>query len=332
MHRRPQSRICRLAWVAALAAVIAAGSTPPATGDEASAQRAQRLNAVAHWGYWLSGFDVDAVAAAPHDLMVIDNGVSARRKFVRERTAEEVARMKQRSNGGARILLSYLSIGEAERYRAYWRPEWHEPGKGPPWLGEANPNWDGNYAVQFWHPDWRRLMFGTPESYVDTIIAQGFDGMYLDRADAFEQWEASHPSARSDMVSFLTELADYARAKNPRFLVIMQNAEELLDEPAVLDSIDGIAKEDLLYGVDGPAEPNQPDEVTDSLLQLRIALGTGRKVLVVEYLSELAKMEEAAKHIRAEGFVPYFAPRLLDCLNPPAVPGANRTLPPHPCH
>jgi hypothetical protein len=29
----------------------------------------------------------------------------------------------------------------------------------------------------------------------------------------------------------------------------MQNAEELIEESSVLDAIDGIAKEDLLYGV-----------------------------------------------------------------------------------
>ena len=56
-----------------------------------------------------------------------------------------------------------------------------------------------------------------------------------------------------------------------------------------------------------------------SLKQLRMARDAGRKVLVVEYLSDPVKVTAAAKRILDEGFVPYFAPRLLNCLNPPAA-------------
>ena len=108
----------------------------------------------------------------------------------------------------------------------------------------------------------------------------------------------------------------------------MQNAEELLDDPKVLDSIDGIAKEDLFFGVDKPETPNEPEDVAFSLKQLRMARDAGRKVLVVEYLSDPAKIAAAGKQIVDEGFLPYFAPRLLDCLNPPAVPLPHRDISP----
>jgi hypothetical protein len=54
-------------------------------------------------------------------------------------------------------------------------------------------------------------------------------------------------------------------------------------------------------------------------------------VLVVEYLKDPGKMAAAATRIREEGFVPYFAPRRLHCLNPPAVLDASGSLPDHPC-
>ena len=288
--------------------------------DNAPEARAQRLRPVRNWGYWLSSFAINDVVTAPHDLLVVDNGVSANRRFMRQRTREEVARMKQRPDGSSRVLLAYLSFGEAERYRAYWRPEWYDRNKKPAWLGTANPEWDGNYFVRYWAPEWQALMFGTPESYLDIIMAQGFDGVYLDRADAFSYWEKTRPSAQRDMALFLRRLSDYAHKRNPEFLIVMQNAEELLDDPKVLDSIDGIAKEDLFFGVEKPATPNQPEDVAFSLKQLRMARDAGRKVLVVEYLRDPAKMTAAAKQIANEGFLPYFAPRLLDCLNPPAVP------------
>ena len=55
---------------------------------------------------------------------------------------------------------------------------------------------------------------------------------------------------------FTTNLAQAARANDPYFLVIMQNAEELVAHKAVVDAIDGIAKEDLFYGVDHKATEN----------------------------------------------------------------------------
>ena len=304
--------------------------------DSAAAERRRRIGAVRNWGYLLNSIDAAIVASAPHQLLVIDNGISANRRFVRELAREgEVARMKQHPDGSPRILLAYLSIGEAERYRSYWRPEWYDTAKRPVWLGDVNPIWDGNYDVQFWHPDWQRLMFGAPEAYLDRILAQGFDGAFLDRADVWAKWEKVRPSARADMVTFVRRLAEHARKRSPDFLMVMQNAEELLDDTQLMSAIDGVAKEDLLYGIDHTEAANRPEDVTGSLKYLQMARRAGRKVLVVEYLSDPIKMTAASKRIVEQGFVPYFAPRLLNCLNPPAVsatPGsAAAALPEHPC-
>jgi cysteinyl-tRNA synthetase, unknown class len=300
-------------------------------GDGAAAERRRRMSAVQTWGYWLSSFAINGVAASPHDLLVIDNGVSPDGRFQRERAADEMARMKVRPDGSRRILLSYLSIGEAERYRPYWQPDWYDPAKKPTWLGDENPDWPGNFHVRYWHPDWQQLIFGAPDSYLDRILAQGFDGIYIDRADAFFLWEHGRTSARDDMAAFVTRLADYARRKDPQFMIVMQNAEELLDNDQVMKVVDGIAKEDLLYGIDKPEQPNKAGDVRWSLKFLQLAQKAGRKVLVVEYLSNPDKMAVAAKRILYEGFVPYFAPRLLDCLNPPGIPNETGRLPEHPC-
>jgi cysteinyl-tRNA synthetase len=297
----------------------------------APAERGARIGRVGNWGYWLSSFTVAGVSAAPHDLLVIDSEISANRTFEREFRPEEVARMRRRPDGSSRVLLAYLSIGEAERYRPYWHEEWYDPARKPVWLEKENRRWAGNYAVQFWNPDWQQLIFGKPESYLDRIVAHGFDGVYLDRADAFFDWRKRQPSARADMVTFIASLAAHARSRNPEFLVVMQNAEELLEDAAVLDAIDGIAKEDLLFGVRRAQEANKPGDVIWSIDLLQRAQEAGRKVLVVEYLKDPEKITAAATRLREEGFVPYFAPRKLDCLNPPAVPDEAGSLPEHPC-
>ena len=65
-------------------------------------------------------------------------------------TAAEVASLKIKANEDSRLVIAYMSIGEVEDYRYYWRTE----GKSspPPWLAEENPNWPGNYKVRYWEP------------------------------------------------------------------------------------------------------------------------------------------------------------------------------------
>lgn len=318
-----------------LSAVIAVVSeTPvlaqaPSTDEDAAAKRRQQMGAVRNWGYWLSSFDVPGVAAAPHDLMVIDNELSADRSFEREFTPAEVERMKHRPDGSPRVLLAYLSISEAERYRRYWQQDWYDPSKKPDWLGRENRRWVGNFAVEYWRPEWQRLIFGESDSYLDRIMAQGFDGIYIDRADAFLDWQKLYPAARAEMAAFVARLADYARERNPQFLIVMQNAEELIEDARVLDAIDGIAKEDLLYGVRRAEEANKPDDVTWSVELLQTARRAGRRVLVVEYLKNPEKIVAAGKRILDEGFLPYFAPRKLNCLNPPVM--SSEAPPDHLC-
>jgi cysteinyl-tRNA synthetase len=99
-------------------------------------------------------------------------------------TAEEIGTLKSALGGK---LLAYLSIGEAEDYRWYWQEAWDadrdgvpDPG-APAWLDGENPDWPGNYKVRFWDPGWQAIVL----QYLDQILAQGFDGVYLDLVDAY---------------------------------------------------------------------------------------------------------------------------------------------------
>ncbi|MBN1423250.1 endo alpha-1,4 polygalactosaminidase [Candidatus Fermentibacteria bacterium] len=102
-------------------------------------------------------------------------------------TAEDVLSLGVKVGGGSRLVIAYVSIGEAEDYRYYWNAEWeHSP---PSWLTEENPDWAGNYKVRYWDTEWQRLIYGTSDSYLGRILAAGFDGAYLDIVDAFEYFE-----------------------------------------------------------------------------------------------------------------------------------------------
>ncbi len=125
---------------------------------------------------------VSAVAATTYDLFIIDlfHGAAAL-------DAADIAQLQAKPGGAARLVLCYMSIGEAEDYRYYWKSEWDtDP---PRWLAEENPDWPGNYKVRYWDPDWQAIIFGGPDAYLDRIIAAGFDGVYLDIVNAFEHFE-----------------------------------------------------------------------------------------------------------------------------------------------
>src|ERR1700694_5081837 len=153
------------------------------------------------WAYQLQGIDPDRISRSSADLIVIDYSRNGTQSGAFE--PQMVAKMRRKPDGSARLVLAYLSIGEAESYRFYWREQW----KQPSWLGPQNPNWPGNYKVRYWDEDWQKIILGNSQSYLDKIITAGFDGVYLDIVDAFEFWKDSHPSAAADMVRFVRRIA-----------------------------------------------------------------------------------------------------------------------------
>jgi cysteinyl-tRNA synthetase len=278
---------------------------------------------VASWGYQLRRLDVDEIAASPFDLVVIDYAPDRTQSRELPFTREQVRRMQAKPGGGRRLVIAYLSIGEAERYRTYWQSAWYEPATRPPWLLGVNPQWDGNFLVRYWHPDWKRIIFGRPESYLGRIMAAGFDGVYLDRADAFQELAGKHPEAEREMVRFIGEIAAYARSVRPELLIVLQNAEELVAHASVRQTIDAIAKEDLIYGVNHDGKRNPAGMIAASLADLRRARKAGLKVLAVEYLEPGEKAAKAAAEARREGIVLHFAERSLGRLTLPAQPRAT---------
>ncbi len=125
---------------------------------------------------------LDALAETEYDLFILD-------LFYDDTalTPLELASLRTKDGGGTRLLIAYMSIGEAEDYRFYWQAGW-APGS-PSWIEAENPNWEGNYKVEYWNPAWQAVIFGDEGAYLDRILAAGFDGVYLDIIDAYEYFE-----------------------------------------------------------------------------------------------------------------------------------------------
>lgn len=291
-------------------ALAAAAVVAVAAVAAASAGR-ERIAAVQRWGYQLQGLPSRPSDAL--DLLVVDAVGDDR-----FRSAADVRALKRRAGRPDRLVLAYLSVGEAESYRWYWHKSWDK--SPPPFVAAENPEWRDNYKVRYWDPAWQLILV----EYLDRILAAGFDGAYLDIIDAYEYFGPDGPrperkTAAADMSALVARLAAHARAAQPGFLVVPQNGATLLARlggdgaKRYLDVIDAIGAEDTFFF--GRRRENNALEVqTETLAALRRFRDAGKPVLAVEYLTDAAKIKKFVELARAQRFVPCVARRKLDRL------------------
>jgi cysteinyl-tRNA synthetase len=289
-------------------------STPPPGYGTVSMD----LSSVKSFLYQLQELDFKAVGETFFDLVIMDYSLGGEEEG--EYTAVQIDSVRQRSDG-ERIILSYMSIGEAEDYRFYWKDGW-KPGK-PSWLGPENPDWGGNYKVKFWEQGWQDIIF----SYTDRILDAGFDGVYLDIIDAYDYYIDDRSTSAQDMADFVAAIAVYARTKDPDFLIFPQNAPELAEMvPGYLNTVNGIGQEDIYYGYDEDGIATPSDVTAELESYLNLFRDDGKLVLTTDYpfsQSEdephfdnetLTKIDNAYSQSKANGYVPYCTIRNLNYL------------------
>ena len=171
---------------------------------------------ITSWGYWLQNPSIAALAESPYNLIVMDYSADGtdNKKF----TADDISVLHKFD----KTVLCYLSIGEAEKYRFYWKKEWEE--NPPNFLGPENPDWPENYKVRYWREDWWETGL---RPYLDRILKAGFDGVYLDIIDAYWFWHEQGVDVKAtadDMVKLVKRIADYCRTKSGKdFIICPQN-------------------------------------------------------------------------------------------------------------
>ena len=297
--------VCVTALLAATFAISIAMAHSAASAAEPSPLAAARS-----WGYQLQG-DVARLARSNADVAVVD--------WDHVRTQAVLDALKRKPDKTRRAVLGYLSIGEAEDTRAYWQACCSD-GRRQPWLTDHSAGWPGNYAARYWDAEWQRIV----KTRLSQIIEAGLDGVYFDRADVWETMRPERGSARADMVSFVRELSAMARTAKPGFSIVVQNAEELLSDKHYLAAIDGIAKEDLLHGVNHDALRNPAEMIAHSVRLLQLARAGGKPVFVVEYLAAGQVADAVRAEIAGHGFIPLFSSRdLSDDARPERASGSD---------
>lgn len=333
--------------------------------------RAAALREVRDWAYQLQGspaLDLAPLARSAFDLFVID--YSADGSAAGEFTPQQIQQLRG-SGPRPRIVLAYMSIGEAEVGRFYWDDAWVTPdpdrapggpftltAAAPDFLVEPNPDFADNFKVRYWLDSWQRLIIENPGgdpligdagSYLDRIIAAGFDGVYLDIIDGFEFFgpdgTGERPQAASNMIDFVAAVARHARSVRGKssFLVIPQNGTGIISAgafpaatvPAGMSAadfaaqrrtdyfaaIDGIGAEDTFYF--GDADENNPlDPQTATIALLDEFRAAGLAVLAIDYVTRNDLIDDFYGRAQARGWLPYASIRDLSTLT------INPTQPP----
>ncbi|RZJ72907.1 endo alpha-1,4 polygalactosaminidase [Flavobacterium sp.] len=119
-----------------------------------------------------------AISDTNFDLLIIDLFYD-----MEQVSKSDVARLKTKTDGGKRLVICYINIGSAEKWRYYWNKSW-KVGK-PSWIKKKYEGYEGEFYVEFWNPEWKGIMFRGPDSYLKKIINVGFDGAYLDNTESY---------------------------------------------------------------------------------------------------------------------------------------------------
>ncbi len=347
-----RSALCLLLLLAGAGVVV--WQVAGRTGGEAGGVRPERTAAprggergetgsladVRSWAYQLQGLEapgaIDRLVRAPVDLFVLEPTTTVRgsedfpiRGVVRRLHA------RARSSTTPTLCLAYLNVGQAEDYRTYWQEAWR-PGKehGDEQgfvLCEDPDGWEGNFPVAYWDPAWQRLLFGSSTALLDRVLAQGFDGVYLDWVLGFVDETVAAAARRADvdparaMAELIRDLRAHARKTHPDFIVVAQNPGDLLDRvPEVAGWMDGIAQEGLLFRGAATSDweapeavgKRRPDEGEGSSVSvarlLRRYHDAGLPVFTVDYARTSEDRAEAVALSRGFGFVPCVTRTPLD--------------------
>lgn len=289
-----------------------AGSPPSVpTGGPARPGSPTTLSGIRSWAYQLQGYQangLDALARAPHDLVVVDLARDARSDWFR---ADEIAAL----HGAGKRALAYFEIGSIEDFR----PEY--PGlrrdAGDMVLNRWE-DWPNEYFVRYWDGRWWDRVI---RPRVDQALTAGFDGVYLDTPLAYEELDlALVPGQTRErlaraMTDLIMRISRYAKERNPGFWVFPQNSPELRLFSGYTEAIDGIGMEELFFLATD--QPCTRDWCPENLNHTRALRDAGKLVLAVDYASQAANIRTACGRYRTERFVGYVTDRELDRIAAP---------------
>lgn len=333
----------------------------PTGNNNATTDVPLALNEVKYIAYQLQKLEepgaIDEIVNSKYDLVVIEplrtDWESELYDFDTKGMVDSIKKSAAHNKSNRKLVIAYINIGEAESWRWYWTwsKEWKvgqpKPADWPSYIVYADPDgWVDNYPVLFWDSLWKNTViygiktadkpYADYNSVLDEVLKDGFDGIYLDWVEAYVDERVVEIAKRqgvdpaAEMVKFYSEMKEYAAKRNPKFIIIQQNASNLInDAPASLNYIEAISQEAVWYdgsgGFDNWDDPKGYDELNDpGLTEYYISnldkyKSAGKPVFCIEYAVKNAT--KAYSNANSKGYIPYCTRRCLARITTTPPPG-----------
>ncbi|MBX0312616.1 MAG: endo alpha-1,4 polygalactosaminidase [Sulfurihydrogenibium sp.] len=200
-------------------------------------------------------------------------------------------------------LFAYVSVGEIEPYRKYYK----EIDKS--WIIGENKDWK-TYIADIRKKEYREFLINK----VLKNLSQ-YDGFFFDTLDSYQI--ALKPSEYKDYENALAEFIIQVKKTFPDKKIILNRGFEVV--PQVKDYIDAVVAESLFYGLDTKTMKYKKMKEEDTrwlLNKLNEIKNLGVKVIVIDYVDPKNKklQKEVAKKIYENGFIPYVTDKDLKTL------------------
>lgn len=152
---------------------------------------------------------------------------------------------------GTKLIVALTSLTLAS---AWQTPELLSLQPRPAWIGREVPEWPGTFSVQYWNPAWRQSL----KQRIDQLIAEGYDGVFLDSANEDFDWlpgnrlgNPGFADASDQLGALIADVCAYVRARAlPRpFYVIANGSPRGAEQksPSPLAALDAIFVEGLYF-------------------------------------------------------------------------------------
>lgn len=212
-----------------------------------------------------------------------------------------------------KIMLGYISLGEAETYRSYYNKI-----KSKNLLLQESDLWKGHYYIDVRKQAWTKMML---DELIPPILEQGFDGIIIDTTDSAIEPEMQHPKKFAGMKQGAVNLIKAIRKRYPNIKIMINRGLEIL--PQIAGDIDYLMAESTM--TDWVPNPKKPVLVDDKTYQYYMDLirksqeiSPKLKVYSMDYwdMSDVEGVKYIYAKQRENGFVPYVSSMDLQHMHP----------------
>lgn len=174
-----------------------------------------------------------------------------------------------------KLVIGYIDVGEATGLVTQSVLGVHSVTNLPSWYGGANPGFlaadpvNHLYTVQYWNPAWLHVI----RQQIDSQVAAGFDGVFLDVLSADTQWSAGNiygnpvnPNATAQLAQLVADINAYVQSLSlgrPFYLIGNNPGGAAVTQPGILTSLNAVFNESLYFGQD-PADGTQRIALPDT--------------------------------------------------------------------